>query len=263
MSSTGEKKEYVNSESPALDELLGGGLKRGTTCLLEELGGEDRGISGFLGISFIQRGLRQGEPAILLLTEHTVEEYRELLKGLEIDLHKYSDKLIYMDALSSLCLGESVKETTLPDVVRLTNVRYTAKFYEEFRRTVRELDQPRIYVDSLSVLVNAMESEQTAWQFWLSLLPLIRHRRLTVISSFYPEMHSPRFVQSIERISDTIIRFTSSPPRPNRKPVRYICIAKHRGVAYDERMLAYTSSGVKFFIARKHRLTDKIDSKAY
>ena len=255
MTSEDDQKEFVNSESPALDELLGGGLKRGTTCLMEELGGEDRGISGVLGISYIHRGLRQGEPAILLLTEHTVEEYKEILSRLKIDLHKYPGKLIYMDALNSLCLGEPAKEPPPPGVVRLTNVRYTAKFYEEFRQTVRKLDRPRIYVDSLSVLMNAMESEQTAWQLWLSLLPLIRYRRLTIISSFYPEMHSPRFVQAIERISDTVIRFTSSPPRPNRKPTRYIYIAKHRGMYYDERMLTYTRKGLEFRITLKRKLT--------
>jgi hypothetical protein len=214
---------------------------------MEELGGEARGVSGLLGVSFLLDGIEKGEGAILLLSEHTVNEYLQLPPIQRLVSKAKPKQLLFMDALSSLTFAESTKP---PDenVIRCTNVRYAPKFYEEFRSTVKDFEKVRIFADSLSVLLHAMESDRAAWRFWLTLLPLIRHRQITVISSFYPEMHTHQFAESIERISDAIICFSSPPSEAGQKPLRKIQVIKNRGMDYDDKVFLYERKGYEFII---------------
>jgi archaellum biogenesis ATPase FlaH len=251
-----EKEDLIRTNSPSVNALLGGGLRRGTTCLIEEMHGESRGISGYLGFSFIRTSIKRGENCIFLLSEHTVDEYRVLPDIRQILSSAKSEKLFFIDALSSMGLGEPSRypESGNGAVMVCTNVRYAAKFYEELRSTFSSMDNPIVYIDSLSVLLAAMESDKIAWRFWVGLLPLIRHRKLTVLSSLYPQMHSSEFVESIERVSDTIIRFTASPPLPREKRTNYIHIAKHRGVKFDDKVYPYTRDQFEFRISHRTRL---------
>lgn len=243
---TGEE-ELIQCEWEAINLLLGGGLRRGSTCLIEELRGESRGVSGLLGVSFLIEGIKRGEGAIILLSEHTVSEYNHLPPVTSLTEKAKPDQLLLMDGLSSLSYGVP----SLPPregVIRCSNIRYAAKFYEELRTTVKRFDVARLYVDSLSVLLHSMESDRAAWQFWLALLPLIQHRRLTVITSFYPEMHTTQFAESIERLSDSIIRFTALPAKLGEKPVRQIQIVKNRGLPFDEQIHVYERKGFEYYI---------------
>ncbi len=241
------EEELIKCEWDAINRLLGGGLRRGSTCLVEELRGESRGISGLLGVSFLYEGIKHGEGAIILLSEHTVGEY-DLLPPVETLYAKAKpNQILLMDGLSSLAYGVP----SLPPkegVIRCSNVRYAAKFYEELRTTVKRFDIARMYIDSLSVLLHSMESDRAAWQFWLALLPLIQHRKLTVIASLYPEMHTPQFTESIERLSDSIIRFTALPAPPDEIPIRQIQIVKNRGFSFDEQVHTYERKGFEYYI---------------
>jgi archaellum biogenesis ATPase FlaH len=240
-------KDLIKCEWGAINNLLGGGLRRGSTCLIEELRGESQGVSGLLGVSFLRDGIQQGEGAIILLSEHTVDEY-DLLPPVEaLTKDAKPGQLVLMDGLSSLAYGEP-SAPSKEGVIRCSNIRYTAKFYEEFRTTVKRFDLARMYVDSLSVLLHSMESDRTAWQFWLALVPLIQHRKLTVIASFYPEMHTPQFVESIERLSDSIIRFTALPASLQETPHRQIQVIKNRGFSFDEKIHTYERKGYEYYI---------------
>ena len=234
------EENIVTFGIPGIDKLLGGGIRRGTTCLIEELHGESSGSSGMAGMIFLLTGVERGDGAILLLSEHTVTEFRELPGTKQLLSIAKPNQFIFMDALSSMTYGEPVTQPTDDEegIIRCSNVRYDAKFYEEWRNAVSQLDRPLMYIDSLSVLLHAMESDKAAWLFWLSLLPLIRHRQLTVVASFYPHMHSPAFVESIERICDTIIQFTSE-PTPDEATQRLIQVIKNRGLNFDERQHPY------------------------
>ncbi len=239
--------DHITCEWDSINKLLGGGLRRGTSCLLEELGGEARGVSGFLGVSFLLDGIDKGEGAILLLSEHTVDEYHQLPPIQKLVSKAKPNQLLFMDALSSLTFAEPMKPTE-QHIIRCSNVRYAPKFYEELRNTVKSFEKVRIFTDSLSVLLHAMESDRAAWRFWLTLLPLIRHRGITIISSFYPEMHSHQFAESIERISDTIMRFSSPPSEAGQKPLRKIQVIKHRGMDYDDKVYLYERKDFEFII---------------
>ncbi len=235
----------------ALDTFLGGGLRRGTTCLLEELHGESSGMTGFIGMDFLSSGIERGEGGILLLSEHTVKEFQGL-PGIHQILSKAKpDQFVFMDALSSMTYGEPVKTPNDNEkgIIRCSNVRYAAKFYEEWRTTVRRFEHPLMFIDSLSVLLHAMESDRVAWRFWLSLLPLIRHRQLTVVASFYPEMHSRAFVESVERICDCIIQFTGE-PSSNRKPTQIMQVIKNRSLNFDDKKHPYTFKDLEFSFSK-------------
>lgn len=235
-----------------IDELLGGGLRRGTTCLLEELKGESSGVTGILGFAFLLNGIEHGDGGVLLLSEHTVSEFRHLPGTMKIESTTKPGQFIFMDALSSMVYGEPTRD---PDdeeenIVHCSNVRYAPKFYEELRTTVASLKNPIMYVDSLSILLNAMESDKAAWRFWLSLLPLIRYRSLTIVASFYPEMHSPAFVEGIERICDTIIAFTSY-TKSGGQSARQLQVIKNRGFNFNEQMHAYSIEQFEFHLQKE------------
>lgn len=239
--------DYITCEWDPINTLLGGGLRRGSTCLIEELQGESRGVSGLLGVSFLHNGIKKDEGAIILLSEHTVDEYDHLPPVEALTKEAKPDQLLLMDGLSSLAYGEFTSPPK-DGVIRCSNIRYTAKFYEEFRITVKRFEKARVYIDSLSVLLHSMESDRAAWQFWLALVPLIQHRNLTVVASFYPEMHSPQFAESIERLSDTIIRFTAVPAALNETPTRQIQIVKNRGFAFSQKIHSYERKGYEYYI---------------
>ena len=237
----------IRCEWETINTLLGGGLRRGSACLLEELSGEKRGVSGLLGVSFLLTGLQKGEGAIILLSEHTTGEYYLLPPVKRLTSYAKPNQLLYIDSLTSLTYGEP----SIPpeeNVVRCSNIRYAAKFFEELRQVVKRFKQARMYVDSLSVLLHAMESDRAAWQFWLALLPLIQHRKLTVIASFYPEMHSPQFTESIERLSDCIIRFSACPAQVGEKLIRQIQVAKNRGRSFDGKIHVYERKGYEYYV---------------
>jgi len=236
---------------PTIDAMLGGGLRRGTTCLLEELHGESSGLTGLIGMDFLSSGINRGEGGILLLSEHTVEEFQDLPGTHRILSKAEPDQFVFMDALSSMTYGEPISAPNDDEqgIIRCSNVRYTAKFYEEWRTTVRRFEHPLMFIDSLSVLLHAMESDRVAWRFWLSLLPLIRYRQLTIVASFYPEMHSPAFIESIERICDTIIQFTGA-PASNGKPQHVMQVIKNRGLAFNEQKHPYTLTDNEFIFPK-------------
>ncbi|MFX1563893.1 MAG: RAD55 family ATPase [Promethearchaeota archaeon] len=240
-----------------IDEILGGGLRRGTTCLLEELGGESSGVTGIAGMAFLYEGIKRGDGSIVLLSEHTVHEYRNLPGTKRLLPIVKPGQFIFMDALTSMTFGEpTIDPKSLGEgVVQCTNVRYTAKFYEELRKIVNSFERPLLYIDSLSVLLHAMESDDVAWRFWLSLLPMIRNRNITVVASFYPEMHSHRFVESIERICDTIMQFTASVPTPGKENVRFIRVIKNRGLSFDGSIYPYTLNHFKLQLKKGTRKT--------
>jgi KaiC/GvpD/RAD55 family RecA-like ATPase len=245
-----ERKNLVTTGSASIDELLGGGLRRSTTCLIEELSGESSGYPGLVGMTFLLEGIRHGDGGILLLSEHTVDEYLQLPGTKMLLENAKPHQFVFMDALSSMTFGEPQPpyEKQEEGIVRCSNVRYAPKFYEELRNTVSSLERPLMYVDSLSVLLHAMESDRAAWQFWLSLLPLIRRRELTVIASYYPEMHSHEFNESIERICDTIIRFTALTSETSPTRTHYIQVLKNRGLDFDDQLYPYVLERFEFRI---------------
>jgi archaellum biogenesis ATPase FlaH len=244
--------DLISIGSLELDTLLGGGIRRGTTCLLEELEGESSGVSGVLGFDFLFEGIKRGDGAILLLSEHTIKEYTDLPGAQTILSNAQPGQFIFMDALSSMTFGEPPPnpDAQKQGIIQCSNVRYAPKFYEEIRTAVSSLTNPIMYIDSLSVLLHAMESDKVAWRFWLSLLPLIRRRDLTITASFYPEMHSRAFVESIERICDTIIHFSTRKTNTEANP-RSLQVIKNRGLEFDDRIHNYILKQFKFHFPKE------------
>ncbi len=245
-------QDLISIGSSELDTLLGGGLRRGTTCLFEELEGESSGVSGVLGFEFLFEGIKRGDGAILLLSEHTIKEYIDLPGAQTILSKAQPGQFIFMDALSSMTFGEPPPnpEAKQQGIIQCSNVRYAPKFYEEIRSAISSLTNPIMYIDSLSVLLHAMESDKVAWRFWLSLLPLIRRRNLTITASFYPEMHSRAFVESIERICDTIIHFSIRKMNTGTN-LRSFQVIKNRGFDFDDRIQNYSLKKFKFHFSEE------------
>jgi hypothetical protein len=61
-------------------------------------------------------------------------------------------------------------------------------------------------------------------------------------------MHSPQFAESIERLSDSIIRFTALPAALGEEPIRQIQIVKNRGFSFSSKIHAYERKGYEYYI---------------
>jgi len=112
-----------------MDELTGGGIPEGDSVLLAGPAGSGKTL---LSTSFINEGVRQGEPGVIVVFEEHPDAYLERAKRLGFDLpemiHQNKLRVIYLRPLDL-----SVDETL-----------------HAIRVSVEEVDAQRVVIDSLS-----------------------------------------------------------------------------------------------------------------
>ena len=84
--------EFEKTGVPGLDEILGGGLRKGTSLLVKGQPGTGKTI---LAIQFIIEGAKKGQNCVFITAEEELEDLREYATSLGLDLEKYEkQKLI-------------------------------------------------------------------------------------------------------------------------------------------------------------------------
>ena len=79
--------EFVRTGVPGLDEILGGGVIRGSSILLVGPAGT---MKHKIGLQFLREGLLSGERAIYISAVHTLRDVEFLMKiNLEFDVEPY------------------------------------------------------------------------------------------------------------------------------------------------------------------------------
>ncbi|MDO3410094.1 ATPase domain-containing protein [Saccharibacillus sp. CPCC 101409] len=133
MQKTGLEQNIVHTGVTGLDELLGGGLPRGTTTILEGNPGTGKTT---LGIQFLLEGARQyGESGIYITFEELPEQIYRDMSGFGWDLKE----LERQNKLRIICLE--------PDVL-LDQMMRTDGLFEQL---IREIDCKRVVIDSISL----------------------------------------------------------------------------------------------------------------
>ncbi|MEM2740440.1 MAG: ATPase domain-containing protein, partial [Candidatus Bathyarchaeia archaeon] len=131
---------------PGMNEILHGGLPRGLTVLLS--GGPGTGKSIF-AYQFLYRGLRQGEPGVLLEFEDYPARVRMNMSMFGWDVKPYEDGRVFaiVDCFTG-GVGESAKKE-----------RYTVKdpsevssLLDALRTAIRDVKAGRVVIDSISTL---------------------------------------------------------------------------------------------------------------
>jgi circadian clock protein KaiC len=120
-----------------LDAMLGGGLPRGSTTIVQ--GGTGTGKT-LLGLQFLLEGARRGEPGIHFLLEETPDQLRGIAHGLGWDLAAFEER-------------------------RLLTLRYaspvelsTDRFLDRARHEVEKLGARRAVLDSLTSMALGVPS---------------------------------------------------------------------------------------------------------
>jgi circadian clock protein KaiC len=146
--------ESVRSGLPVLDDLLGGGLERGTACLF--IGPPGTGKST-LGSAFLRSAAQQGTPAALFLFDERPETFRRRSAGVGLDL-------------------DPVIDQGLLTVTRLITADISpGDFAHQVREAVEQRGVRVVAIDSLTGYFNAMADT--------SMLPVHMHELLGYLSS--------------------------------------------------------------------------------
>jgi circadian clock protein KaiC len=134
-----KKKEIVQSVSPQLDQMLGGGIQRGTSTLL--IGPAGSGKSS-IALSYIIAAARRGEHAALFAFDETIGSIYDRSAG----------------------VGMAVEPLVQSNQVTLEQINPAEMSPGEFThlmcRTVEENDTKVVVIDTLNGLLNAMPEER-------------------------------------------------------------------------------------------------------
>jgi circadian clock protein KaiC len=132
-------RERASTGVAGLDAMLGGGLPRSSTTILQ--GGTGTGKT-LLGLQFLLEGARKGEPGIHFMLEETPDQLRGFAQSLGWDLQAFEERgLIRLSYVSPVELS-------------------TDRFLDQARREVEQVGARRAVLDSLTSLAIGVPSER-------------------------------------------------------------------------------------------------------
>jgi len=210
---------------PELDEALGGGLEDGSVAILED----EMGVFSDILLSyFIARGLRRGDDVIVLLTEHPIQYYINMINilGVRADVAMEVGKLVFIDAfLSPFTVGRSLHRTkfAIRNVGSLSDIRQTL---QAAIQSLGETNRIRIVIDSLSQFLPPMTQSPQPAAIFLQQQHVERNERGGVLLGLvHGDGHSLHIVRSIEYIADIVLRMRFSETDKNKKEI-YLQVLK-------------------------------------
>ncbi len=205
-------EERVTSGVPGLDELLGGGLWRGSTTLLT---GPTGGGKTTMGAQFVLEGLRRGEPSLYINFQENPTQLSRLFRALGVDMRDAQGRGLHV-------LYESPVELQIDRVIN---------------RVFRMLDESRlqrVVVDSLGDLSTAAGDPQRLHDYMYALMQhFVIHRTTCIVtaeSTISDHASATGLHGLFSYMSDNVVRLTASITKRIR---RSVCVTKTRGSAHD------------------------------
>ena len=216
------KREVVNSRSPELDALLGGGISRGSSSLI--LGPAGTGKS-LLAISFAVAEIERGEKAALFIFDEELGLLTERAISLGIDLAK-------MQESGNLIIEQVDAAEVAP-----------GQFAHRVRQCVQETGARTVVIDSLNGYQAAMPEEQQLILHMHELLQFLNRQGvntfLTVAQhGLVGDMRAP---VDVTYLADTVIllRYFEAAGRVRRA----ISVIKKRTGAHEDTIREYRIGG--------------------
>jgi circadian clock protein KaiC len=210
-----------------IDELLGGGLPRGSTTVIQ--GGTGTGKT-LISLQFLAEGARRGEKGILFTLEETPDQLRSHALSLGWDLAAFEaeDKLI-------------IKYTS---PVELSPDR----FLYEARREVRELGATRAVFDSLTTMALGVPSDRRYKEMVYAITKHMRGAGVTLVMTVEFEQFLGTAQLSghgVSFIADNVVQLHYV--EIEGKLERAISVLKARGIHHNSelRSLEIGTSGLK------------------
>lgn len=212
-------QERIPTGVPGLDEMLFGGIPRGTATLVA--GGAGTGKT-LLGLHFIMAGVVAGEPGVFVTFQETPSQLQTIAKSFGWDLEK-------MEKEKKLkVLYTSPVELSVDEHAMLT------------RDTVREIGAKRIAIDSLMDIELATPNKVRYKDYVYSLVSFFKSQGVTcVLTNEVPELFGSVLLTSygISFISDNVIllRYTEVESAVRRA----LSVLKLRGSEHDKSIREY------------------------
>lgn len=159
-------------------------------------------------------GLRQGTPAVLVLTDASALETHERLAAMDPKFDQYlkAGLIRFVDAYSQT-IGASVQHPATEQVDGLLNFNaVTAAVNAAQRALLRHHPAHRLLFDSVSTLI-AYTNAQTAFRFLQVLVGRSRAAGATTLLLLERGMHTEEEVQTVKHLTNGVIEFKTEAHR--------------------------------------------------
>ncbi len=219
--------ERASTGLPGLDEMLGGGLPRSSSTVVQGATGTGKTV---LGLHFLMEGARRGEPAVHFTLEETADQLRGIARGFGWDLAELERRGLFTFSYTS--------------PVELS----TDAYLERARQQVVQLGARRAVLDSLTSMQLGVASQR---RFKELVYAMTKHFRALGVT-FNLNMEVAELLGSaqlsghgVSFAADNVIqlRYVEQGGRLDRG----VSVLKARGVrhATDVRRLAVTERGAE------------------
>jgi circadian clock protein KaiC len=206
-------RERVSTGVAGLDEMLGGGLWRGSTTLL---GGPTGSGKTTIGLQFVLEGVRQGEPGLYVHLEENPTQLSFLVEGFGMD----------PDAPGLHLLYHSPVELQIDSLV------------DEMFGLIRERGVKRIVIDAVGDLVTAVRDAQRLHDYLYALSQHFAVSGVTAIFTFETARPGITGGYTIDapfsHLSDNIVVLEAGIEEEQTR--RRLRVLKTRGSAHDPRV---------------------------
>lgn len=228
-----------------LDDLLGGGLRAGSVCILT---GQAMSGRELLAQEYFFRGLREEEGVIYVTTKNFTEEIMEDMAEMNWVLDTARGQYVFIDAYSpqsdpTLQDSPTIKYvSSVTDFAKLSNVIMTtmSNFNSE------GISSQRIAFDSVDALLMFVSPSAT-YRFLSYLRAKIKAFKATAFFLLQPELHDEKAAKTVMQLADVTIHLDVDDSRIDvmqlRKPkrtARYSVTEKGFIIATTDRVVPRT-----------------------
>ncbi|MBI4394149.1 MAG: hypothetical protein HY556_10205 [Euryarchaeota archaeon] len=220
-----------------LDELLDGGLPRGSSTLIYG--------APFIGKEMVARvfllaGMKQGVPGIIVLTDSAASDARKEFLALDKDFAKYEkDNLVhFVDTYSKTIGAEDALQNAefVDSPVNLNAVSLAVNNAQ--RKIIGEHPAHRLVVDSVSTIM-AYTNPQTTFRFLQVFLGKTKRAGATSLLVLGAGIHAENEVQLVKHLVEGVIEFKS-------EQGKFVLKAEGVGLTENRGWVEYTFSNQGF-----------------
>lgn len=246
---------------PTLDEVLGGGIPRGQTWLIEDEIGSDYDP---LILSFLANGLQSMDYIYLLSTEHTFNYYKKQFQnfGRNPAMEMKTGRLKFIDGFSGnyqvgLTSGSggggfgtggysgvggvaemgSLDQDDSEGIEVLQDITQPREINEAIRRSLLHVQEGpttgiRGAAISLSSIIHASENVKDIFQFVQNRRAMDTGKNSTTLLTIHSDAHDPLLIRAIEHQVDGVLRITrQEDPNDPTSPLQIVTVIHARGKA--------------------------------
>ncbi|MFO7945769.1 MAG: extracellular solute-binding protein [Armatimonadota bacterium] len=219
--------EQVPTGISGLDELLGGGLRKGACALVKGLPGTGKTT---IGMQFIYSGALQDDPGVIITFEQFPEQLYADAANFGWDLKELEEQ----GMLRVIC--------TSPDVF-MEQLSNTSGMVDQL---IRQMGAKRILIDSLSHITHLAPSPDDQRSLAYRMINGVRRAQLTAMATKESQGSEP--VEFEEYLADTVVNLSFEMGADLYRR-RYLEITKSRGQnhAYGKHTLQLTENGARVF----------------